>query len=42
VTTYTAPHEVEGLIETDAIIVGAGPVGLFQVLNWACSKSRPM
>ena len=33
VTTYTAPHEVEGLIETDAIIVGAGPVGLFQVFE---------
>ena len=32
-TTYTAPHEVEGLIETDAIIVGAGPVGLFQVFE---------
>ena len=32
-TTYFAPQDVEGLIETDAIIVGAGPVGLFQVFE---------
>jgi len=31
VTSQTAPQE--GLIETDAVIIGAGPVGLFQVFE---------
>jgi thioredoxin reductase (NADPH) len=28
-----APVDVTGAIETDAIVVGAGPVGLFQVFE---------